>query len=56
MTLYETSGHLILKSNVTYELLVLQLDTNHQDGEKKEDGRWGGREGGWKRGRAEEVR
>ena len=21
-----------------------------------EDGRWGGREGGWKRGRAEEVR
>ena len=33
MTLYETSGHLILKSNVTYELLVLQLGPNRRDGE-----------------------
>ena len=57
-TLCETSEHLVLDVNeieITYDLLALQLDPSGWKGDM-ERGRSRGREGGWKRGRAEEVR
>ena len=41
---------------MTYQLLALQLDPTRRDGWEVGDGRERGREGGTKRGSAEEVR
>ena len=54
-TVYEASDH-VNQIQMTYEgLLALQLDPPRWRGDMG-DGRCGGREGGWKRGKAEEVR
>ena len=51
-TVYETSGHLILKANENH-IRVARFTTRHEPPGWREKGGW---TAGWKRGRVEEVR